>query len=324
MIINFGYVAISMSLKDCSPNRTITLKELKKLDRSQWGKKLCAVASENLGNTVRILRYNKAYGIKLYRFTSKLVPLCTHEELREWKWQEQLREDFIRVGDCVRETGIRISTHPDHFTLLNSPRKEVTDASIRDLDYHCTMYELMGLGREYKMVLHIGGIYSSKEDSIKRFCNNFLSLDDRIRSRIILENDDKLYNVAEVLGICRSVGTPMVLDIHHDRCNPSKYDVKEMIGDIFETWKGEPYPPKVHLSSPKSEKDQRSHHDYIEPDSFVSFLEGIKDKAGNFDVMIEAKMKDKALFKLVEDLKVYSGISIYGDASICLSNQRKN
>jgi UV DNA damage endonuclease len=318
MIINLGYVAISMELKDCSPNRTVTLKGLKKLNKSQWEKKLYAVASENLGNTVRILRYNKAYGIKLYRLTSKLVPLCTHEELREWEWQEQLREDFKRVGDCVRETGIRISTHPDHFTLLNSPRKEVTESSIRDLDYHCTMYELMGLGREYKMVLHIGGVYSSKDDSIKRFCNNFLALDDRIRNRIILENDDKLYNAAEVLDICRTVGAPMVLDIHHDRCNPSKYNVSDLIGDIFETWVGEPYPPKIHLSSPKSDKDQRSHHDYIEPEFFAGFLEKIKDKVGDFDVMVEAKMKDRAVFKLMDDLKAYPGITRCGDASICL------
>lgn len=318
MIINFGYVAISMALMECSPNRTVTLKELRKINESQWEKKLCAVARVNLENTMKILRYNKAYGIKLYRFTSKLVPLCTHKELRKWKWYEELREDFKRVGDCVRETGIRISTHPDHFTLLNSPREDVTESSIRDLDYHCTMFELMGLGSEYKMVLHIGGAYGNKTDSIKRFCNNFLSLDEKIRNRIILENDDKLYNASEVLDICRTLGVPMVLDIHHDRCNPSRYSVKDMIGDIFETWEGEPYPPKIHLSSPKSDKEPRSHNDYIDPEYFVGFLENIKDKVGDFDVMTEAKMKDKAVFKLMEDLKVFPGIVRYGDASIFL------
>ena len=318
MIINFGYVAISMELKDCSPNRTATLKGLKKLDRSQWEKKLYAVSSENLSNTIRILRYNKAYGIKLYRFTSKLVPLCTHEELKDWKWQEQLADDFKRVGECVRETSIRVSTHPDHFTLLNSPRKEVIESSIKDLDYHCTMYELMGLGREYKMVLHIGGVYGSKRDSVKRFCENFSRLEDRIKERIILENDDKLYNAEEVLGICRAVGVPMVLDIHHDRCNPSKYIISELIEDIFDTWRGEAYPPKVHLSSPKSGTDQRSHHDYIDPLYFVRFLQDIKPKVGDFDVMVEAKMKDKAMFKLMDDLKSFPEITLCGDASIYL------
>ncbi len=318
MIINFGYVAISLEVKDCSPNRTVTLKSLKKLDISQWENKLYTVSRENLNNTVRLLRYNKAYGIKLYRLTSKLVPLCTHEELKGWKWKEKLSDEFKRVGDCVKETGIRVSTHPDHFTLLNSPRREVIESSIRDLDYHCTMYELMGLGFEYKMVLHIGGVYNSKEESVKRFCDNFRNLDDRIKNRIILENDDKLYNASEVLDICRRVGVPMVLDIHHDRCNPSPLKIGEIIQDIFGTWKGEPYPPKIHLSSPKSEKDQRSHHDYIDPSFFMEFLGEVAEKVGDFDVMVEAKMKDKAVYKLMDDLKAYTNITQCGDASICI------
>lgn len=316
MNINFGYVAISMKLKEASPNRTVTLKNLEKADKSTWHNRVEALARQNIANTIRILRYNKAYGINLYRFTSKIIPLATHAEFNNWDWKKELKSNFEELGSVVKETGIRVSTHPDHFVLLNSPREEVLKNSIKDLDYHCTMFELMGLDYEYKIVLHIGGMYKNKENSISRLYESFSSLSNRIRSRIILENDDKLYNMEDVLGICRHLNIPMVLDIHHDMCNPSKTKVKDLINDVFNTWKNEIFPPKIHLSSPKSETDIRSHHDYINADEFAAFLQEIKGSTGDFDVMIEAKMKDMALFKLMDDMKKYDFIEKSGDASI--------
>jgi UV DNA damage endonuclease len=316
MLINLGYVAISMKLKDASPNKTVTLKNLEKIDRQQWIDRVEGLGRQNIANIIRILRYNTAYGIKVYRFTSKIIPFATHPEFSYWDWKKELKNEFAELGSVVRDTNMRVSTHPDHFTLINSPKKEVMESSIRDLDYHCSMFELMNLGDEYKMVMHIGGMYKNKQDSIKRFYEGFLSLDDRIKRRLILENDDKLYNAEDVLNICKDLKVPMVLDIHHDVCNPSNYKVSEMIKDIFSTWKDEKIPPKIHVSSPKSEKEIRSHHDYINSQEFTSFLVGIKDRVGNFDTMIEAKQKDLALFKLMEDLEGYSFINKVGDATI--------
>lgn len=320
MIINFGYVAISMRLKDASPNKTVTLKNLEKLDKSRWVDRLEGIARTNLENTIRILRYNDAYGIKLYRFTSKLVPLATHPDLAHWNWKDNLREDFKKLGDVVRETKIRVSTHPDHFTLLNSPRQEVHDSSRRDLDYHCSVFELMGLGLEYKMVLHVGGLYKNREESVKRFYEGFSGLDDRIKKRIILENDDKIYNAAEVLSICQNLKIPMVLDVHHDMCNPSKYKIKDLFPDILKTWEGQDYQPKVHLSSPKSDKDIRSHNDFINSSELMDFINQVRGRSSDFDIMLEAKMKDEALFKLMEDLKQFEGIEILGEATIKVKN----
>lgn len=316
MKINFGYVAISMKLKEASPNKTVTLKNLEKIDRDKRFNKLEALARQNIANTIRILKYNNAYGIKLYRFTSKLIPLATHPELKEWNWSDILKPDFEELGRAVKETKARVSTHPDHFVLLNSPRKEVMESSIKDLEYHCRMYELMKLGPEYKMVLHVGGMYKNKEDSIKRFHEGFSQLDNRIKARLILENDDKLYTMEDVLGICNVLNIPMVLDIHHDRCNPSPSKVKDLLSDIFSTWKNEVFVPKIHLSSPKSPEEIRSHHDYIASEEFAAFLKEIAGLTGDFDVMIEAKMKDLALFKLMEDIKKFDFIEKTGDAWI--------
>ena len=69
------------------------------------------------------------------------------------------------------------------------------------------------------------------------------------------------------------------------------------------TWKEQR--PKVHFSSPKSKlkKEFRSHHDYIDSDTFIFFIEQIKHLPYDIDIMIEAKAKDEALFRLVRELK---------------------
>jgi UV DNA damage endonuclease len=316
MKIRLGYVAISMRLPDSSPNKTVTLKSLEKIDKKMWNSKVEKISKLNIANTMRIIRYNDAYGIKLYRLTSKIVPLATHRELSNWDWKTDLKNDFKELGKCIKETSMRVSTHPDHFTLLNSPRSEVLEASIKDLDYHCSMFELMELDSSYKMVLHIGGVYKNKEESIKRFYDGFNILEERIKSRIILENDDKMFNAADVLKISNELGVPMVLDVHHDKCNPSPYEVRDIIKDVFATWRGEKFPPKVHLSSPKSEKDFRSHHDFINLDDFALFINKSKEANQDVDVMIEAKMKDSAVFKLIEDMIDMPGIIKAGGASI--------
>lgn len=316
MKINFGYVAISMKLKDASPNRTITLKSLSKIEKSLWKNKLREIAQKNIENTMRIIRYNSAYGIKLYRLTSKIVPLATHNELRDWNWQEELSKEFYELGLCIKENNIRVSTHPDHYTLLNSPKKEVLESSLRDLDYHCKMFELMDLGYEAKMVIHVGGSYNNKIEAVKRFYENYSNLEEKIRKRIILENDDKIFNAQDVLNICKDLKIPMVLDVHHHICNHGNVKIEEIIGDIFETWKGEINVPKIHLSSPKSDKDIRSHHDFIDVKNFLDFVENVRGRRRDFDVMVEAKMKDIAVFKLMDDLSGIDYIKKIGDASI--------
>lgn len=316
MNINLGYVAIALNLKDATVNKTTTFKSLSKLDPKIWNRVVGDLALKNIENIQRVIRYNSAYGIKVYRLTSKIIPLATHEGLKDWRWEEDLSDAFKELGDTIRKHKVRISAHPDHFVLLNSKKEDVIVASIKDLEYHMKMYELMGLSKDSKMVLHIGGGYGNKKESIERFYRGFDRISDNIKSRIILENDDKTFNVEDVLGICQNIKVPMVLDAHHDWCNPSSEPLENYINDIFHTWKGEEIPPKVHFSSPKNEKEFRSHHDYINSDDFLKFVFMVKDKWNkDIDIMIESKQKDLSLLKLVEDIKNNPKIKIVSGGS---------
>ena len=153
------------------------------------------------------------------------------------------------------------------------------------------------------MILHIGSSQGGKETAIKRFVNNFIAFPKEITSRLILENDDKTFTAKEVLQICREVNAPMVLDVHHHLCNNEGESLFPMLKDIFSTWDGQILPPKIHFSSPREGEKDRKHSDFINPHDFIDFLENCKPLGINFDVMLESKMKDLSLYKLVADIK---------------------
>jgi UV DNA damage endonuclease len=118
---------------------------------------------------------------------------------------------------------------------------------------------------------------------------------------IVLENDDKIFNIIDTLKICENLHIPFVLDYHHHICNNTHQKIEHYIKRITNTWGNAT--PKMHFSSPRSKKEKRAHNDYVDADTFITFLNKIKFIDIDIDIMIEAKMKDVALFKLVSDLQ---------------------
>lgn len=314
LIIRFGFVAMSLELKNASPSKTVTLKTLEKLaNRTDQISRIERIAKENLENSFRILRHCVFNGISLYRFSSKLVPLATHPLTKGWDYPKALKKQLFDLGKYIKQNKIRVSAHPDHYTVLNSPKQLVLSQSINDLIYHFNLFREMGLEDEGKLVLHVGGVYGDKQLAMKRFISNFNNLDEKIQQSLLLENDDKSYSAQDVLKICTTIEIPMVLDVHHHQCLSNRETISALLPDVFATWKGQL--PKIHFSSPRSEKDFRYHADDINLNQFLRFLEQAKKVDRDFDVMLEAKNKDLALFKLLDQL-AKEGIKLTDKASI--------
>ncbi|MEF2966136.1 UV DNA damage repair endonuclease UvsE [Paenibacillus sp. M1] len=329
MIVRFGYVAMSTVVAGASPSKTMTYKTFSGLaDREAAVRKLESIAAENLHNTLRLLRHNLAHDIKVYRFSSKLIPLATHEALKGWNPYEALREPFAEVGAFVKKHGMRVSFHPDHFTVFSTPRPEVLRSSVRDLEYHNAMFAAMGLDRRAKNNIHVGGAYGDKPSAGERFKENVAALPDIFRQRMTLENDDKTFNAVETLELSEALSLPMVLDIHHQSVNNDGEDPAELWPRIRQTWTSpfaqadappdDPLPPKIHASSPKSAGDPRGHADHVIAAPLLDFLRKIAKDTKRVDVMLEAKLKDGALFALMEDLARYQGdgVEILDGASV--------
>ena len=157
-----------------------------------------------------------------------------------------------------------------------------------------------------------------KKASITRFINNFNKLPNHIQRCIAVENDDKVYNVKDVLELCNKLNLPMVLDYHHFMCNNDGENIEEYLPKILNTWKN--INPKFHFSSPKSKlkKEFRSHHDYINSDDFIKFIELLKPYNKDIDIMLEAKAKDDALSRLVRELKYKTNYEFIDESTLLL------
>ncbi len=319
-------------MKGVSPSRTMTLKSFAKLaDREAALRKLEHIAAENLHNTLRLLKHCTYNDVHVYRLTSKLIPLATHPDLVDWNPFAALADSFREVGDYAREHQMRLSFHPDHFTVLSTPRPEVLESSIRDLRYHVDMFEAMGLDCRAKNNIHIGGAYGDKPSAGERFAEAAVKLPESFKRRLTLENDDKTFDAIETLEMCERLSLPMVLDIHHQWVNNQGETPSELWPRILRTWESDyaqadspadrPLPPKIHASSPKSETDRRSHADGVEAGPLLDFLRSIASVTEEVDVMLEAKLKDGALFALMDELSHYQGdgVEILDRASVRIS-----
>ena len=304
MRIRLGYVAISKKLgKKVTSSSTVTFSNYNKIILpNKKLEKLKSVAASNLKDLETIIRYNIENNIHFYRITSALIPLITHPEVGYWGHREFLRKDFEYVGKLINDSKMRVDTHPDEFNVINSINPKVVENTKINLLRQAEWFEdfKYELG---KMVIHVGGATNGKEAALERFITNFITFPNEVKSKIIIENDDKTYTAQETLNLCNELNLPMVLDFHHHNCNNNNENIYELIPKIFLTWKNEKLPPKIHFSSPRDHEKDRKHSDFINATDFVDFLENIKTFDTDIDIMLECKEKDLALFKLTDDIK---------------------
>lgn len=305
MKIRLGYVSIAMKLgKKVTSSSTVTFKNYSKIIEEEKKKeKLKLVVLSNLNDLIKILDYNVKNNIHFYRITSSLIPLATHPEVGYWGHREIFKNDFKYIGNLINKSNIRVDTHPDEFNVINSINPNVVENTKLNLLFQAQWFQDFNY-KNGKMVIHVGGATLGKDKGIERFIKNFNEFPCEIKSKLIIENDDKTYTAKEVLNVCKILNVPMVLDVHHHNCNNNGECLNDLLEDIFNTWNNEELPPKIHFSSPRDGEFDRKHSDYINANEFVLFIEKAKNINKDFDIMLECKQKDMALFKLVEDIKI--------------------
>lgn len=299
MIIRLGYACLSKTI-DITMSKTISYTNYLKLDKEEQIYKLNEIIKSNLESLDKIIDYNIKNNIHFFRLSSNLIPLATLKDV-DFDYITPYLDIYEKISSKIKDNNMRVDFHPDQFTVLNSTKKDVVENSIYSLDYHYSILKYLKIENPI-IILHVGSSVLGKENSIKRFINNFNKLPDYLKTSIAIENDDKTYNILDVLNLCKKINVPFVLDYHHYICNKGDIDINNYYKEIFLTWKEK---PKIHFSSPKNKtkKEMRNHHDYINSDDFISFIESIKNLNTDIDIMIEAKAKDEAIFKLVRELK---------------------
>lgn len=308
MNIRLGYACISKTL-DITSSHTITYTNYEKTRNKE--EKLIEITNKNLNNLEEILKYNIKNNIHFYRMSSKIIPLATHPNIK-LNLLNIFKEKLEHIGNIIKENNLRVDIHLDEYCVLNSTNPNIVNSTINIIKFYKNMLKTMNI--ESYMILHIGSSAFGIEKSITRFINNFKKLDEESKNMIILENDDKVFKIEDVLKICKTLNIPMVLDYHHYKCNKVE-PLEQNIKEIINTWNS--ITPKMHISSKKNNKEFRSHHDYIDINDFIELINILKTQNKNIDIMIEAKQKDMALFKLIRELK-YKDYKLIDETTICI------
>lgn len=257
------------------------------------------IIKANIAALEKAIDFCAAKGILCFRISSDFMPVSTHPvcgyRLENLPDADQIKETLIKCGHKAKKGGIRLTFHPDQFVILSSPKKEVVEKSLTDLEYHATLADLVGAD---VINIHGGGGYGDKLLALSRFEENFKRLSPNIKMRLTVENDDKVFTPSDLLPLCHRLKIPLVYDVHHHRCLPDGLTVEEATKAALGTWNREPL---FHLSSPlegwRGPKPFR-HHDYIDLDDFPKCWTTL----GPLTVEVEAKAKELAVLRLKSQL----------------------
>lgn len=294
--IKIGYACVPTLV----PFRTNRRFLIKNLNQENFNK----CVEENLTDLKRILDYNLNNEIKLFRISSDIIPFGSHSK-NNYNYKDTFKEKLKAIGEYVISNGIRVSMHPGQYTVLNSETEETVIKAISDIEYHCGFLDSLNLPKSHKIVIHVGGSYGDKRKAIERFKNNYQMLSQEVRNRVIIENDDKIYNVIDVLNISNELNIPVVFDNLHDFYNPPEHNmaIKEVLYRVKETWREEDGNMKLHYSDMDYEKKKGAHSKTIDMDNFLKFLDTVY--SFNPDIMLEVKDKDASAIKCINLLKEY-------------------
>ncbi|KAJ3155925.1 hypothetical protein HDU89_005486 [Geranomyces variabilis] len=252
------------------------------------------LALQNARDIIPMLRWNEAHHIRFMRLSSEMLPFASHAEVGYRVADVPgLVEAFKEVGEVAKALGHRLTMHPGQFCQLASPREVVFDAAIRDLEFHADILEMIGLGPDSVMIIHMGGVYNDKEATLARFIERWPRVPPRIQSRIVLENDDVSYSVHDLLPISEQLQIPLVLDWHHANIITSPEPSESYLPRINAVWHARGIRPKQHYSEPRSTAvtphEMRAHSKRVE---------ALPPCAPGTDLMIEAKDKEQAVMHL--------------------------
>lgn len=294
--MRIGYACIPLTV-NYRTNRGFILKNF-------TYERLCSTVKENLNDLKLILQSNIKNNIYLFRISSDIIPFGSHE-VNDINWWDIFQEELSDIGNFIIENSIRVSMHPGQYTVLNSPSKEVLYKSIKELEYHNRFLNSLGVDNTNKIVTHVGGVYGDKKSAADRFLENFKYLSDSCKERIIVENDEKMYDIEDVLNICNKINVPAVLDNLHHKCNPSlSNDFNLIIKEVISTWKEKDGVPKVHYSDEDKTKRLGAHSSFVYSENFLEYYNKIKNY--EIDIMLEVKDKDISAIKCTNLLSAYN------------------
>jgi UV DNA damage endonuclease len=290
-VIRLGYPAQNLTIP-ATTNRTLRLASVPDVE------KLRGPVRENIADLRAILRWNAERDISLFRIGQDLIPFASHPAF-SYDWEAEHGEELRGVGALARDLGIRLSMHPGQFINPGSPKPEVVERSLWELRYVARVLNLLG-NHDSVAVLHMGGAYTDRTASAARFVGA-LRQEEKVLRYLALENDERVWTVAEVVETSRVLGIPAIADAFHHGLNPGNLTLEEALDLALPTWAPRGIRPKLHLSSQDPDKRPGAHAYSVDCGDWQALLAALDGR--DADVMVEAKDKERALATLSAEIE---------------------
>lgn len=313
---NVGYACISLRMREQNVYSTRTA-QLATVDKIGIGG-LMEISLKNINDLYKILEYNESWGCRFFRVTSNLFPHMGNPRLPFSYNVEFARPNLERVGKYAREHGHRLTAHPGQFAQLGSPRPEIVEQTRIDLAIHAQIFAAMGLTPTEHgsvMIIHGGGVFGSKEETLERFGKNYAELPQSTRDYVVLENDEYQYSIYDLLPFCEKHKIPLCIDFFHHwvwsarncaangagasngavgtREHLIEYKkVFDLLPRVLAIWRERGIRPKCHLSEQRPNSRDGAHSDCVceIPADVMRFA-----AQNSVDIMLEVKLKDECL-----------------------------
>jgi len=288
--MRIGYACIAIAVQESDIKRCM----LKNASEERF----LSLIRHNLSALENVIDYNVANGIKLFRISSDLIPFGS-SAASDILWSEIFSQEFSIIGRKIADAGMRVSMHPGQYTVLNSMNNTVVERAIQDLNYHARVLDALGVNYQHKLVLHLGGLYGNKSQAKSRFVLHYNHLDDAVRNRLVLENDDTMFHIEDVLETASAAGIPVVYDNLHNAANPADHTIgdHDWIKLCAATWKTGDGLQKVHYSQQNPAKKTGAHSETIDLEKFLNFYHRLSGM--DIDIMLEVKDKNISALKCI-------------------------
>jgi UV DNA damage endonuclease len=287
--MRIGYPCLNRSL-DCRNNHSFKL-------ASYSEERLVETVAANLQCLESILKFNVERSLLFFRISSDLIPFASHPICR-FDWASHFARDLSRIGSLIKRSGIRISMHPDQFTLLNSRDDRIVERSVLELEYHAEILDRMKLDGTEKIQIHVGGVYGEREQALKRFVQRYAHLPLRVKRRLVIENDDRLYPLADCMDLHFQMGVPVLFDVFHHCILNFGEPAREALELAATTWSEQDGPPMVDYSSQYASERKGRHAESLDDYDFAHFLETAQGI--DCDGMLEIKDKERSALRAME------------------------
>ena len=292
--MRIGYACINMTLQKAGG--ITTNRGMRQKTFNERGLDYCSeLALQNVKDLVHIIKWNNEMRIKQFRMSSDIFPWMAYYQLDELPDYEEISDYLYMAGDEASGKQ-RLTFHPGHFNVLCSPNPVVVKKTIKELNQHSQIMDIMGLSNTVynKINIHVGGAYGDKYAALNRWVDNYYLLDHNTQSRLTIENDDKenMFSVKELYkGIYQQCGVPIVFDFYHHKFCTGGLTEQEALELALSTW--DDITPCTHYSeSRRKEKLDESIRAQAHSDLIYN---KIPTYGHEFDCVVEAKHKELAI-----------------------------